>query len=61
MFIFILTLLPFKKLKKTLIKNEFYTKKKILVIIPNWIKWYMFSINEFPEILKRSFKYMYFI
>ena len=28
MFIFILTLLPFKKLKKTLIKNEFYTKKK---------------------------------
>ena len=27
MFIFILTVLPFKKVKKILIKNEFYTKK----------------------------------
>ena len=30
MFIFILTVLPFKKVKKILIKNEFYTKKKFL-------------------------------
>lgn len=61
MFIFMLTVLPIKKVKKNLIENGFYTKKKILVIIPNWIKIYISSINEFPEILKRSFKYKYFI
>lgn len=35
-------------------------KKKFLIIF-NWIKWYMSSINEFLEILKRPFKYVFYI